>query len=378
MLVRCDRCLLPSTKPDLVFFGDTCSACVNYEQRAGVDWDYRRRTFIDIFESQEKNSAWDCVVPVSGGKDSTYQVLKLLELGLNPLAVNSRTCDLSDLGRRNLDNIRSLGVDLIEVAPNSKIRSKLNKFGLEQLGDISWPEHLGIFTIPVNVALNFGVRIIVWGENSQNEYGGPEQAAESFVLDQAWLDEFGGLLGTRLSDAQEILNIPTQDLGIYQYPDSQRLEEAGVAGLFLGHFFPWNGLSNFLIASANGFESFGKPVEGSLVEYENLDNHQTGIHDYFKYLKFGFSRTSDIASSLIRRGLISREQGMKTVLERDGAYPSTCLGKSLEEILDPLNLTIAEFDKICDGFTNFDLFATDSNGALRRRKDGSPLLKSID
>ena len=109
----------------------------------------------------------------------------------------------------------------------------------------------------------------------------------------------------------------------------------GVTGLFLGHFFEWDGLSNALIAQANGFTTYAKKVEGSMVNYENLDNHQTGIHDYFKYLKFGFGRATDIASLHIRRGRITREQGIKIVTESEGRFPWEYLGKSLQEILDP-------------------------------------------
>jgi hypothetical protein len=102
----------------------------------------------------------------------------MLQLGLNPLCVTSTTCDLSSLGRANIDNLKRLGVDYIEVSPNPLVRAKLNRVGLTQVGDISWPEHVGIFTIPVRAAVQFNVPLIVWGENSQNEYGGPAAAAE--------------------------------------------------------------------------------------------------------------------------------------------------------------------------------------------------------
>ena len=376
---RCAKCLLPNTKPDLRFHqGGQCSACLNYEVRRNIDWKAREEQFIGHFEKNKRNTGdWDCVVPVSGGKDSSYQVLKLLSLGLRPLAVTSSTCDLTQIGRDNLNNLRMFGVDLIEVSPNPLVRARLNRIGLEEVGDISWPEHVGIFTIPVRVAMNFGVDTIIWGENSQNEYGGPEDSVDAFELDRRWLEEFGGLLGLRIKDLQESFGLSSSDLSLYQYPEAKELEESGIRGLFLGQFFEWNGLSNALLAKANGFQTPSSRIRGSLVDYENLDNHQAGIHDYFKYLKFGFGRATDIASNLIRRNVINREEALRIVQEVDGEYPSEYLGKELVDILKPLDISVSEFDQICDRFTNTQLFEKSENSEIERRKDGSPKLRQM-
>jgi len=374
MIQYCTNCLLPSTKPDLMFNADgRCSACLAFENRKFTDWENREKEFVEIlnrYRSVDK-STWDCIVPVSGGKDSTVQVLKILELGFNPLCVTSSTCHLSDLGRENIENIKNFGVDYIEISPNRKIRKKLNRIGLETLGDISWPEHLGIFTIPVRAAVEYKVPLLIWGENSQNEYGGPAAAQQSPVLNRRWLEEFGGLLGMRVSDLPDLYGIDSRDLIPYEYPSDQELERVGVTGLFLGHYFEWDGLSNYITAQANGFKTFGRTVEGSIVDYENLDNLQTGIHDYFKFLKFGFGRATDIASLHIRRGRMTRSQGLELVRKHDGNYPQTYLGVSLEEIISPLGLSIGEFDKICDSFTNKSLFLHDKNGLLIKQNNKS-------
>ena len=199
----CKTCFYPETKPDLVFNEDQiCSACLSFNERLNINWDDRKKKFLRIIENikLKKNPNYDCIIPVSGGKDSTWQVLKVLEYGLNPLCVNSRTCDFSELGKYNLENIKKLGVAMIEISPNPKIRKKLNKIGLIEVGDISWPEHIGIFTIPVTIAKKFNIKLIIWGENSQNEYGGPWEKINSKILDRKWLEEFGGLNGLRVSD----------------------------------------------------------------------------------------------------------------------------------------------------------------------------------
>jgi N-acetyl sugar amidotransferase len=341
--------------------------------RKEIDWKSREIEFKQIITriKSKGSSMWDCIVPVSGGKDSTAQVLKILELGLKPLCVNSTTCDLSEIGRKNIENIKQLGVDYVEFSPNPRVRAKLNKIGLDQVGDISWPEHVGIFTIPVRVAVQFGVSLIIWGENSQNEYGGPASASQNNVLNRRWLEEYGGLLGLRVSDLADTYGISEADLVPYTYPSNDELTTVGVTGLFLGYYFPWDGFTNYFLAQAHGFTTYGQVIEGSVVDYENLDNHQTGIHDYFKFLKYGFGRATDLVSVAIRRGRITRPQGLKLIKLHDGKYPWTYLGKPLAEILNRIDLTIKEFDEICERFTNKELFLKNNDGKLIRDSTNS-------
>jgi N-acetyl sugar amidotransferase len=372
--------LFPETKPDLSFNSDgICSACTAYDNRSFIDWEARRTEFMGIVDrfSKNKKNNWDCIVPVSGGKDSTAQILKMLELGLNPLAINSRTCHLSPLGRENLENLNNLGVDCVEFSPRPDVRKKLNKFSLERVGDISWPEHLGIFTIPVRAAVIFNVPLIIWGENSQNEYGGPASSQTSNTLDRRWLEEFGGLLGLRVTDLLDSGEFKESDLTMYFYPTQDELNHVGVTGLFLGHYFPWNGYSNAIVSKIEGFKSFNKVVEGSFVDYENLDNYQHGIHDYFKFLKFGYGRATDIASMHIRRGLISRDKALKLVTKLEGNYPWTYLNKPLHEILDYINLTLDDFNRLCEKYTNKSLFKS-NNGKLLKDEFGNLIKTNYD
>ncbi len=337
MLTYCKHCVMPDTKPDLYLDEHgVCNACRSYEKRTEVDWGARYEELLKVLEKYRRSdgSNWDCIVPVSGGKDSTYQVVRMLQLGLNPLCVTSSTCDLSPLGRANIENLKRLGVDHIEVSPNPLVRAK-------------------------------------WGENSQNEYGGPAAAAENNVLNRRWLEEFGGLLGMRVSDLIGQEGIEAKHLIHYTYPSDEELKRVGVTGLFLGHYLPWDGLSNTLIAQANGFHSYHKVVEGSMVNYENLDNHQTGIHDYFKFLKFGFGRATDLACLHIRRGRLTRQDGLEAVRRLDGLFPWEYLGKPLRDILRPLDMTEDEFIRVCDKFTNKKIFKRDVSGALLKDRDGN-------
>jgi len=371
MIKYCSRCVLPSSKPDLYFdSAGVCSACKFFLERPSIDWAARKSALFNILDSYRRiDGYWDCVIPVSGGKDSTFQVIRMLEFGMNPLCVTATTCDESDLGRKNIENLKELGVDHIQFSPKPNVRRILNRLGLMEVGDISWPEHLSIFTIPFRIASSFGVSLVVYGENPQNEYGGPDSAAKATLIDRRWLEEFGGLLGLRVSDLADSYGILNQDLAAYKYPTSEELNKAQVKGIFLGQFLPWDGFDNFTISSERGFTSYSKSVEGSYGNYENLDNYQVGIHDYFKFLKFGFGRASDIVSMHIRRGRLSRTDGIEIVKEHDGQFPWSYLGKSLESILSPLGISISDFIEICDRFTNKEIFECDSNGTLKKDKN---------
>jgi N-acetyl sugar amidotransferase len=372
MIEYCKKCIYPNTKPNLVFDKKgICNACKNFSKRKKINWKTREKEFLQLIKKQRKynKSSWDCLIPVSGGKDSFYQIIKCKEMGLKPLCVNATTCDLTNLGKKNLETMKDLNVDIINVTVSKKVRSKINKFTLETVGDISWPEHVGIYTIPVIMAVKFGINVLIWGENPQNEYGGPGKTSSNKFRDLKWVEDYGGMLGLRLSDIMQFLNLDKSDLQWFKYPKNDEIKKINLKGLFLGYYFPWNGYDNFKIAKKNGFIENKKIVEGTLYKFENLDNYQTGIHDYFKYLKYGYSRITDHLSLFIRRGKISRNEAVKIAKRLDGKFPSKYLDKSLKEILKNIDLSEKEFHEICDKFTNTSIFKKHKNGTLIKNKN---------
>ena len=372
----CKNCLYPDTKQDLWFDSQgVCAACLAHENRSDIDWKEREKEFSKIIKKYKTKDYYDCVVPVSGGKDSTYQAIKLSNLGLKPLCVCAETCSFTEIGQRNLDNLKNNGFDVITISTSKEVRSKLNKAGLEIVGDISWPEHVSIFTVPVTAAVNYNIPLIVWGENPQNEYGGPATNQKNNVLDRNWLEEFGGLIGLRVDDMVGHDGLTKKDLSMFYYPTDKDLKRVGVTGLFLGYYFPWEGYNNKLIAQSYGFESYGKVVEGHYVDYENLDNYQAGLHEYFMYLKFGYGRATAQASIDIRRGRVTREIAAKAVKELEGKYPHTFLGRELKSILNEIGLSINDFEKYCDQFTNYSIFETNSDGSLKQDNYGNLIRK---
>jgi len=375
----CIKCFYPDTKPDIEFNDDgICSACIAFENRKKINWEIRKKEFIDIVKKIKSNNKgnYDCIVPVSGGKDSTWQVLKMLEYDLKILCVNARTCDFTPIGRRNLDNIKNFGIDMIEFSPDPKTRKKLNKIGLLEVGDISWPEHVGIFTIPINIAAKLKISAIFWGENSQNEYGGPISKINSSKLDRSWLEEFGGLLGLRVTDLYDHLQLKEEDLICYKYPSAEEIKNVNITGYFLGYYFPWDGYENAKIAKKNGFEFFHKNVEGASTNYENLDNYQTGIHDYFKFIKYGFGRTTDIMCNLYRRKIVSKNEALEFIKKNDGNFPHTYLDKPIKEILRSIDVTYEQFIETCEKFTNREIFELNNNGEFIRDENFNLIKKS--
>jgi N-acetyl sugar amidotransferase len=375
----CKLCVFPSTKPHIQFNDKgICTGCLAYINRKEINWNDRKIKFSEILKKYKEKTKnyYHCIIPSSGGKDSHYQTIKALEFGLNPLVVSVVPDKLSELGQHNKNNLKKLGVDTMEISLNPTIRHKINKFGLETVGDICWPEHITIFTIPKKISVSMKISLLIYGENPENENGGPIEDQNKIILDRRWMEEYGGLLGLRTNDIEHILKIPKEKLILYTYPTKEELIEAGTTALFLGQFFPWDGHTNAKVAKEHGFKTYFKDVEGSIVDYENLDNVYFRVHDYFKFLKYGYDRVTDWSSWHIRRGRMTREEAVRLNQERSGKFPEEYLGYSLSEILDEIDCSRDEFIKICDKFTNKSLFLLDKNNNLIKDKSGNLTLRN--
>ena len=368
----CKRCLYPDTKPQLIFNQDRiCSACINYEKKKTIDWDKKRKEFKEILEKyRSKNKTnYDCLIPVSGGKDSHYQTYVIKkEFGLNPLVVNFHPHDQTELGKENLENLKRIGVDCIEFSPNPEIYIKLARFGLKELGDFQWPEHLGIFTIPVQMAVKFNIPLIIWGENPQLEYGQPTDVNKDTILDREWNEKNGGYFLDKIKPIDMIkYGFELDELRPYIYPTDDEIRKVGVTGVFLGTYVNWDIFNQLEIVKKIGFKENSGNKEGTYDGWENLDVYFTVFHDYFKFLKYGFGRATDHASIEIRYGRMTREDGLELVKKSEGKIPR----KYLKEFLKAAKITEEEFHKTCDKFTNKDLFKKDDNANLIKDKDGN-------
>lgn len=379
-LKYCKICLFPETKPDLFFNEeDVCSACIAADDKFNtIDWEKKRKDFFEIIEHyrlKPGETGYDCLVPVSGGKDSTYQTYFMKEVcKMSPLCVCFETTAATDLGRKNLDNLSDMGVDVIHFKKNSVVYKKMVIEGFKRVGDEMWPNHIGIFTIPVMIAVKFGIKLVIWGENSQQEYGGPLDAINKNILNRRWLEEFGGLLGNRIQDMVGVNGITKKELTPYFYPPDEEIERVGVRGVFLGHYFFWDARKQLEIIKKYGFSvKEDGPTEGTFTNYENIDEKLVGLHDYLKYVKYGFGRATDHACIDIRNNRLTREEAKKLVLQYDGRYPHY----AISEFIKYSGMTREEIDAVIDSFTNPVLFKRDDSGKFLK-DDGGNLIRNFD
>jgi hypothetical protein len=292
----------------------------------------------------------EVIVPSSGGKDSHFQALTLKRLGAHVTCVTAGTCHPTPIGRRNIDNL-ARHCTTYEVTPNRTVRAKLNRLGLELVGDISWPEHVAIFSTPWRMAVDLGKPLIMYGENPQAQYGGPPGSQEAREMTLRWRAEFGGFLGLRPHDLIGTEGITERDMVDYQPPSAEDLDVHGVEAHFLGQYIPWDSHHNAEVAIAAGMQ-FKRPSIANWWPWENLDNAQTGLHDHMMWRKYGYGRAAAQLSVDIRSGRITRDEAVTFCHEFDGMLPEMYAGVPLDDVLDRIGITRARLNEIMDQFTN--------------------------
>ncbi len=350
-MIRCKTCVMPSTRPDTPFIDGECSACVSYRKRATIDWGAREKELHQLLDRHNG----ECIVPSSGGKDSTWQVLKLLEIGAHVTVVTARTCHLTSIGRANIDNLARYA-RTIEVVPNMTVRAKLNRLALELVGDISWPEHAAIFSTPFRVALDLGIPLMFYGECPQEAYGGPVGSDEARQMTRRWITEFGGFLGLRPLDFVGMEGIIERDMIDYLVPAATKWAGERIApweweAHFLGQYFDWDSRRNAEAAEAAGMRTYGGPPSvANWWRHENLDNAQTGVHDWFMRLKYGFGRGCQQISVDVRTGRVPREMALEWVEAHDHREPEQYAGVTLTAILDRIGMTREQFNECVQRF----------------------------
>lgn len=363
-LIRCNSCVYPTTKPDLMIVDGECAACRNYRNRRTVDWAARYKELQDILSRARPNrDGFNCIVPSSGGKDSTAQVMTLIDLGAKPLVVTATTCYLTPMGRANIDNLAK-HAQTIEYDPHRPTRFKLNKLGLELVGDISWPEHAAIFSVPFRAAVEHDIPLIFYGENPQREYGGPLDAHEALTMTRRWVSEFGGLLGLRVDDFVGIEGITAADMDYYRLPDEAAM--AGIEAYFLGQFLPWSSSANARRAIEAGLV-YDLPSPANYWPWENLDNAMTGLHDHGMYRKYGYGRLAAQVGVEVRELCMSRQTALELCRARDGLFPYKYAGVHLDDVLDAMGVSMSWLIEQIDNHTSWELFdGTDNNRPLLR------------
>ncbi len=350
----CRSCVLPDTRPNLVIGADgVCNACKSHGTKRVIDWVARERAFREVVaHAKSRSTGYDCVIPVSGGKDSTWQVAKCVEeYGLRVLAVTWRTPGRTAVGQANLDNLRRLGargpgVDHIDFSIDPEVERTFMMRTIERKGDPAIPMHMAIFSIPLTIAIRFRVPLVVWGENSAFEYGGSDEESRGFTLNDAWLRKFGVTHGTSWRDWLGG-ELSEKALAPYRGPSDDELGAAGVNAVFLGYYFQWDPERIVEIAVSHGFRKAVGPKTG-YYDYADIDDDFISVHHWFKWYKFGFTRLFDNLSIEIRNGRMNRDQALDVIRQRGDQTPHDDIEKLCAFIRRP----VGEFFDVAERFRN--------------------------
>lgn len=350
----CRECVLPDTRPGLVIGPDgVCNACKNSREKCvRIDWAKRSRMFREVVRNAKSRSrGYDCLVPVSGGKDSTWQVLKCLEHGLNTLAVTWKTPARTKIGAGNLANLIRLGVDHIDYQINPNVEKKFMYKSFVRYGTTAIPMHMAIFNIPLKVAAKFNIPLIVYGENSAMEYGSPKEELKGFSLNSEWLKRFGVMHGTAAKDWVS-KDLSKRELTAYFGPSESELAQKDIRAIFLGYYFKWDPKAVYETAKRYGFRARPEGAKTGLYDYADIDCDFVSVHHYFKWLKFGFTRLFDNLSLEIRNGRLSRQEAVAIIQKTGDQTPR----EDIKKLCRFLGITEARFHEIEEKFRNRDIW----------------------
>lgn len=353
----CRRCVAPLLSAIPTQFDETgvCTGCRAAEAKFNLpssEWERRRTLLRELLQEYRgrSRSGYDCIIPVSGGKDSYFQTHMITrEFGLHPLLVTYHGNNYTEAGWRNVHRMKEVfGVDHIFFSPSVQLLKKLNNLGFVIMGDMNWHAHVGIKTYPVQVAVQAPTPLIIWGEHGQTDLSGqfsmndfPEMTYRDRLEYYARGYEWNYFVGHQ--------GITDQDMNPYRYPSDRQLWEVGVRGIHLGHYLKWEANDHGRkMIDLYGFEVSDEPFDRTYRRISNLDDmHENGVHDYLKYIKFGYGRATDHACKDIRAGLITREQGIRLVRRYDHVKP-----RDLGRWLIYVGMSESEFDRIADTFRN--------------------------
>lgn len=353
----CSQCVYPASSAVPLAFDSSgvCSGCRTAQQRDAIDWNDRRNRFERLIEQYRSRDGanYDCIIPVSGGKDSYFQIHLIKSVyGLNPLLVTYHGNNYTPTGMKNLINMRDVfGADHVFFTPNIAVLKAMNRMGMRMMGDMNWHAHAGIFTYPIREAVQKNVPLMIWGEHGFMDLGGMHSYKDFVEFTYRYRHEHG-LRGFEWHDfldkSKEYKEtITKQDLISWVYPSDEEIDRVGVRGIYISNYFKWDANDHGpLMKEKYGFLEAEEPFERTYRRMSNLDDmHENGIHDYMKFVKFGYGRASDHACKDIRAGLMTRAQGVEIVRQRDHVK-----SKDLYRWLDYVDWAEEEFDRVADTF----------------------------
>lgn len=352
----CNRCVLPDTKPGVVFDEDgICSACRSVERKHSIDWNGRavRLTAMCDEIRGTNGNGYECVVPVSGGKDSIYQAYMMSQVyKLRTLAVVVVPHLQTREGILNLNAlVENLGVDLLKISVRPSTLQKIRRIALLKIGNPNFAEHRVVFSAVARAAMFYNIPLVVWGEDIGVEFGGnvSESSAAGSAEDLINNDLFREISFESLLEGE----IAENELFFYMHPDRDEASRKNIKSIYLGYYHWWDGYKHYEVAKTFGFRPREQgPLSGNVLAYDNIDEKLCEIHIWFKFLKFGFWRPTDQCCYHIWNGRMTREAAVSSILEKQYEFP----GEYFKEFLEYHQLAEQEFWKCAEKWRNHNIW----------------------
>jgi N-acetyl sugar amidotransferase len=356
----CKRCVMPDTRPGSIFSKEGyCQACLNYDKNKSVDWEKRYQELKDLCSKyKRKDGYYDCIIPVSGGKDSHFQTYIIKEkMGMNPLLVCvADPFTHTTVGIHNLRNLgETFNCDTVVFNLSIDLFRRVTKIGFEELGEPLRFIEAVIYTAPFKYAAALNIPLVVFGENSAYTYGTAKEdnySAKKYI--DAGHSASGEKLGSKITDFWSDRGIPLKEMNAIIPPSREQLEKVKPEAIFLSYFVPWDDEHNYGIAKKYGLKDLHHEWkrEGCIEDYAQIDSLAYFVHLWMKYPKFGFSRTTDIASRWVRKGMITREEAKILVKNHDHKLDQ----KSMDDFIALMGYKPHQFWEIVERFWNPAIF----------------------
>lgn len=350
----CSNCLAMSTRPRITFDErGYCNACRWSETKKTLDWDARLNELQQLLNRHRRNDGrFDCLVPVSGGKDGSYVAYNLKhKYGMNPLAVTVTPALPLELGDKNLRAFVNSGYNHISVNPSYEAMRRLNKAGFVEMGFPYYGWLIAIHTAVIHVAMGFGIGLIFYGEDGEVEYGGSTETAKNPIYDVNYQKKI--YLEGGYEKVLESCGLSENELQFFRFPTAEVLDRHPIDLTHWSYYENWDPYRNYLIAKEHcGLQEADASNAGTFTNFAQNDQALYALHTYLMYLKFGFGRANQDASIEVRRGAMDRQQALNLVRLYDGHYPE----EFIDLYLDYYQMSKAEFEAVLDRYANRALF----------------------
>ncbi|OGV49316.1 MAG: hypothetical protein A2X49_04140 [Lentisphaerae bacterium GWF2_52_8] len=352
----CKKCFMPTSRPRVVFDEDgICNACIYAGEKKDIDWDTRKKEFLAILEKyRSKDGSWDCIVPWSGGKDSSSIAHKLkFEYGMNPLLVTFSPMIINEVGVHNREALQQLGFDAVFFRPDQRVHRHLGKRFFIERGNPKVAWDAGVNVVPVQVAFKYKIPLIFYAEHGETEYGG-----RILHQDSGKTRDFTEVIEHQIGDdprnwADDTISL--HGLQPYIYPDIRAMHDMNLVAYYFAYFHKWSMYENYVYIKDNVKDFKINPrgrTTGTFTNFDSLDDKIDPLYYYMQFIKFGFGRTIRDASRMMQNGHLPREQALEYINKYDGEFPE----EHFEEVLDYFQLSREEFTQIVDKHRNPEIW----------------------